>query len=251
VVLDQHERIVGLEFSGHDAIITRIMRVGAIVGILFSKKVAEEENLLNFDLQKTDGSDAYRLLASVVVPRPIALVTSRDAEGRVNAAPFSFFNLMGSDPPVVALGIGDREPGRPKDTRANIERTGEFVINLVDERLAEAMNICGIDFPATVDEMTEAGLTQAACPSVSVPRIAESPVGIGCRLHSIVEVGRNRIVLAEAVSLFLRDEFYSPDDRRVDTKRLHLIGRMHGGGWYARTTDLFEMPRIRREDWPG
>ncbi len=203
---------------------------------------------MEFDLRGPDGPDAYRLLAGVVVPRPIALVTSLDAEGRLNAAPYSFFNLMGSNPPVVALGIGDREPGVPKDTRTNIERTGEFVVNLVDEALAAAMNVCGIDFPADVDELAEAGLTRAACAGCAVPRIAESPVGIACRLHSVVDVGRNRIVLAEAVSLHLRDEFYDPARRHVHTERLRLIGRMHGGGWYARTTDLFDLPRIRRED---
>jgi len=117
---------------------------------------------MQFDLQGADQSQAYRLLASVVVPRPIALVTTLASDGTVNAAPFSFFNLLGSSPPVVALGIGDRDMDTPKDTRANIERTGEFVVNLVGESLADAMNVCGIDFP-----VGGSGLQLVAAPSVN------------------------------------------------------------------------------------
>lgn len=208
---------------------------------------------MQFDLQGADQSQAYRLLASVVVPRPIALVTSLGPDGTVNAAPFSFFNLMGSSPPVVALGIADRHADTPKDTRANIERSGEFVVNLVCEALAEAMNVCGIDFPAGVSELDAARLTTLPSTQVSVPRLAASPVHLECRLHSVVAVGDNRIVLAEVVCLHVRDEFLDGDPARprVRTEALGLIGRMHGGGWYARTTDLFDLPRTSYEDWRG
>ena len=204
---------------------------------------------MHFDLRGADAPDAYRLLASVIVPRPIALVTSLDPGGGVNAAPFSFFNLMGSSPPVVALGIGDRQPGTPKDTRANIERTGEFVVNLVDEALAAAMNVCGVDFPAGVGELEAARLTPRPAAGVRVPLIAEAPVQMECRLHSVAEVGHNQIVLAEVVFLHIRDEFVDPARRRVRTEALGLIGRMHGGGWYARTSDLFDMPRLTHTEW--
>lgn len=207
---------------------------------------------MQFDLQGADQSQAYRLLASVVVPRPITLVTTLGPDGAVNAAPFSFFNLLGSSPPVVALGIGDRGADTPKDTRANIERTGEFVVNLVGEGLAEAMNVCGIDFPAGVSELGAARLMTLPSALISVPRLAESPVHLECRLHSVVSVGDNRIVLAEVVCLHVRDEFLDGDPARprVRTEALHLIGRMHGGGWYARTTDLFDLPRIPYEEFP-
>ena len=204
---------------------------------------------MQFDLQGVDKSQAYRLLASVVVPRPIALVTTLGADGVVNAAPFSFFNLLGSSPPVVGLGIGNRDMDTPKDTRANIERTGEFVVNLVGESLAEAMNVCGMDFPAGVCELDAANLSTLPSSSVSAPRLAESDVHLECRLHSVVPIGDNRIVLAEVVCLHVRDEFLDKESLRVRTEALHLIGRMHGGGWYARTTDLFDLPRIPYEEW--
>ena len=204
---------------------------------------------MHFDLRGADKPNAYKLLASVVVPRPIALVTSLGPDGVVNAAPFSFFNLVGSSPPTVALGVGDRAPGTPKDTRANIERTGEFVINLVDEALAEAMNICGIDFPAGESELDAARLTTLPSAAVVAPRLAESPVHLECRLHSVAKVGDNTVVLAEVVGLHIRDEFVDPAQARVRTEALELIGRMHGGGWYVRTSDLFDLPRISYEEW--
>ena len=204
---------------------------------------------MQFDLQGQDKSQAYRLLASVVVPRPIDLVTTVGADGTVNAAPFSFFNLLGSAPPVVALGIGNRDTDTPKDTRANIERTGEFVVNLVGESLAEAMNVCGVDFPAGVSELDAANLSTLPSSSVSAPRLAESDVHLECRLHSVVPIGDNRIVLAEVVRLHVRDEFLDKESLRVRTEALGLIGRMHGGGWYARATDLFDLPRVPYEEW--
>jgi len=199
---------------------------------------------MQFDIPALLPGDAYKLLASVVVPRPIALVSTLGPDRQVNAAPFSFFNLVGSSPPVVALGITDRAPGSPKDTRANIVREGSFVVNLVDEALAQAMNICGIDFPPEESEMDAAGLTVLASAVVSVPRIAESPVQLECRLAQIVEIGDNKIVLGEVVCLHIRDAFVDTEKLHVRTDTIRLIGRMHGGGWYARTSDLFDMPRI-------
>ncbi len=204
---------------------------------------------MQFDLTGADRSQAYRLLASVVVPRPIALVTTLGPDGTANAAPFSFFNLLGSSPPVVGLNIADRSADTPKDTRANIERTGEFVVNLVPESLARSMNVCAVDFPAGVSELDAARLTTLPSAQLAVPRLAESPVNLECRLHSIIPLGDNRIVLAEVVFLHIRDEFLDPDSLRVRTEALGLIGRMHGGGWYARTTDLFDLPRIPYEEW--
>ena len=205
---------------------------------------------MQFDLTGADAPHAYRLLASTIVPRPIALVTTLGPGGAVNAAPFSFFNMVGSSPPVIALGIANREPGAAKESRANIERAGEFVVNLVDEALAEAMNVCAIDFPDGGGELEQAGLTAAPSTKVGPPRIAESPVNLECRLHAVVPIGENRIVLAEVVHLHIRDEFVDPERLHVRTPDLKLIGRMHGGGWYARTSDLFDMPRIAYGDWP-
>jgi flavin reductase (DIM6/NTAB) family NADH-FMN oxidoreductase RutF len=159
--------------------------------------------------------------------------------------------MLGSSPPVVGVNIAnrDRAPGTPKDSRANIERTGEFVVNLVTEPLVEAMNICAVDFPAWVSELEQAHLTTLPSVQVAVPRLAESPVHLECRLHSLVPIGDNRIVLAEVVFLHIRDEFLDLEHLHVRTEALGLIGRMHGGGWYARTTDLFDLPRLSYDEW--
>lgn len=204
---------------------------------------------MQFDIPALPPGAAYKLLASVVLPRPIALVSTLGPDGQTNAAPFSFFNLVGSSPPVVVLGIADRAPGSPKDTHANIVRTRSFVVNMVDENLAEAMNICGIDFPPGQSEIDAAGLTPVASVAVDSPRIAQSPVQLECRLAEIVAIGGNKIVLGEVVFLHIRDAFVDGKRHHVRADVLRLIGRMHGGGWYARTSDLFDMPRIPYAQW--
>src|SRR5258706_13025010 len=132
---------------------------------------------MHFDLAKIAQSDAYKLLVSPVVPRPIALATTVDAAGMVTAAPFSFSNAVSSVPPVVVLGIspGDSAGDGWKDTERNIRDTGEFVVNLVDEALAERMNICAVDFPKDIGELEKAKLTAVASVGVRAPRIAEAP----------------------------------------------------------------------------
>lgn len=205
-----------------------------------------------FDFARVGPENAYKLLVSTVVPRPIAWVTTKDVDGTVNAAPFSFFNAVSGNPPVVAIGIGGRGPGDIKDTGGNIRRTGEFVVNLVSNRLAEQMNITAIDFGKEVNELIEARLSTVPSAKVKPPRIAESPVSLECERLVIVEVGVDRaVVLGKVVAIHVVDEFVLDAQRcYVDTPRLELIGRMHGRGWYARTGDLFDMPRIDVADWP-
>jgi flavin reductase (DIM6/NTAB) family NADH-FMN oxidoreductase RutF len=205
-----------------------------------------------FECDKTTSENIYKLLVSTVVPRPIAWVTTRDVDGTVNAAPFSFFNAVSGNPPVVVFGIGGRGPGDIKDTGGNIRRTGEFVVNLVSNALAAQMNITAIDFPKTVNELAEAGLNIAPSSKVKAPRIAESPVSFECERLVVVEVGVDRaVVLGKVVAIHVADEFVlDPVRCYIDTPNLDLIGRMHGRGWYARTTDCFEMPRIDVTDWP-
>ena len=204
---------------------------------------------MEFDIEALETGQAYKLLAGVVVPRPIALVSTLDANGTVNAAPYSFFNLIGSNPPTVVLGVGNKNPGTAKDTRANIERTGEFVVNLVHYALADAMNLCAIEFPEGDSELPHAGLTPAASARLSAPRLAEARVALECRLHSVVDVGDNKIVLGQVVFLHIADEFVDGEKLHVHADALDLIGRMHGGGWYVRTTDLFDLPRPSYADW--
>lgn len=206
-----------------------------------------------FDFATISAENAYKLLVSTVVPRPIAWVTTQDTDGTLNAAPFSFFNAISGNPPVVVIGIGGREPGDIKDTGGNIRRTGEFVVNLVSNQLAEQMNITAIDFPKQVNELAEARLTTLPSARVKPPRIAESPVSIECERLVIVEVGVDRaVVLGKVLAIHIADAFVlDPARCYVDTPALELIGRMHGRGWYARTTDRFDMPRIDVKDWPG
>ena len=204
-----------------------------------------------FDFTQLPPRECYKLLVSTVTPRPIAWVVSMDRQGNPNAAPFSFFNAFSGDPPVVGVGIGSHMPPEPKDTRANIRDTGEFVVNLVSEDVAEAMNITAIDFHRSVNELEEAGLSTLPSVLVKPPRIAQSPVSFECKLMQIVELGPdNGLVLGRVVAMHVRDDaVIDPTRNYIDTPKLRLIGRMHGAGWYARTTDLFEMPRIPLKKW--
>jgi flavin reductase (DIM6/NTAB) family NADH-FMN oxidoreductase RutF len=201
-----------------------------------------------FDLGSLSSVEAYRLVTSVVVPRPIAWVTTVDDSGVVNAAPFSFFNVLGSTPPVVGVGVGSRGSGEPKDTARNAIARGEFVVNLVEDACAEAMNITGIDFPGGTSELLEANLTPAASLKVATPRIAESPFSLECRLAQIVEIGSNRILLGEIVCIQIRADLIGPENQ-IYTENAHLIARMHGRSGYARTSDLFHLDRISLANW--
>lgn len=201
-----------------------------------------------FDFATLPREKRAKLLLSTVVPRPIAWVTTRDAAGQVNAAPFSFFNLLSTEPPVLGLGIAPRGAGR-KDTAANIRAGGEFVVNLVSAALAQPMNVTAVDFDAGIDELAAAGLHPAASDTIAPPRIAEAPVALECRVLSLTDLpSGSLIVLASILALHI-DAARMLDTERchVDTPALDLIGRMHGAGWYAhtRTEGLFEMPRIQ------
>ncbi len=204
---------------------------------------------MEFDCRNLEPHENYKLLISLVLPRPIALVTTIDEHGRVNAAPFSFFNAMGFNPPIVALGIEARADLSHKDTAANIGRSAEFVINIVDEPLAQRMNICAIDFPPEVDETAKAGLRTLPSVSVNPPRIADAPASVECERIVTLEIHDARhIVIGEIVRMHVRDEAVDPASLRVDLDRLGPVGRLMGPG-YVRITDRFDMPRLSLEDW--
>jgi len=204
-----------------------------------------------FDFSDLPPKERYKLLLATVVPRPIAWVVTHNGDGSLNAAPFSFFNAFSGEPPVVGIGMASHEPGRPKDSRVNIKRTGQFVVNLVSEENARKMNVTAIGFDYGVKELTEAGLTTLASVRVQPPRIAESPVAMECELLQIVELGPDTgLVLGRVLAMHVRDgAVLDAEKHYVDTPGLKLIGRMHGAGWYARTSDLFELPRIALDDW--
>lgn len=212
-------------------------------------------NAVHFDFTSLPARDRYKLLVSVVVPRPIALVTTVDADGRANAAPFSFFNVVSDDPPLIVLGIGGREPRRDghKDTVRNIGETREFVVNLVDEPLMEQMNICAIDFPPEVDELAAAGLTPIASARVRPPGLAQSPVRLECREYMSIPVGHEwrTLLIGEVLAMSVRDGIVSPDTLHVDLDAFSPVGRLHGGGWYLRLTDRIRMDRLTSLDGDG
>lgn len=197
---------------------------------------------LNFDTPELTGR-AYPILASLVTPRPIALVTTVDAEGRVNAAPYSFFNLLGANPPICAFAPGDRPEGGPKDTAVNIRAGGEFVVNLVDEAIAEAMNLCAASLPFGQSELEHAGLTATASSAVKVPRIAEAPAALECTEWGTLRIGQNRVVVGLIKRVYVRDEIYDADKKRIHSEKLLTVGRMASPHWYCRTQDRFEMKR--------
>lgn len=200
---------------------------------------------MELDLTGPLRDDAYMILAGLVTPRPIALVTTMDPEGRVNAAPFSFFNVLGDSPPIVGICPGDREPGVPKDTARNIRLTHEFVVNLVDEAIAMQMNLCASSLPPGENELVMAGLTTAASSAVKPPRIQEAPASLECRSHSILEIGDNRLIIGEVLRVHVREGIFDTKTWLVNAAVYHPIGRMQSPHWYARTRDMFEMRRPR------
>lgn len=203
-----------------------------------------------FDFSKIPAKDCYKLLVSTVTPRPIAWVVTQSVDGKLNVGAFSFFNVFSGDPPVLAIGLGSHKPGRPKDTRVNIKETGQFVVNLVAEQNAEHMNITAIEFDYGIDELEQAGLKHLPSTRVKPPRIAESPVSMECELMQLIEWGDNGMVLGRILAMHVHDEMVQDAAKySIDTLALRLIGRMHGRGWYTRTTDLFEMPRIPVSEW--
>jgi flavin reductase (DIM6/NTAB) family NADH-FMN oxidoreductase RutF len=204
---------------------------------------------MKFDLRTLAPAERYKLLGGLVVPRPIALVTTRSKDGRDNAAPFSFFNVLAEEPPIVVLGLGVNAAGSAKDTTNNIRDTGEFVVNLVDEAIAEAMNICAIDFPPEISEIEVAGFRLLPGESIARARIAEAPVSMECRRLVTLQPGPERyIVLGEVLVIHVREGIVDPATLRVDRDAYAPIGRLFGGG-YVRTRDRFDMPRLTYQQW--
>lgn len=207
---------------------------------------------MKFDLEALPASHAYKLLVGLVAPRPIALITSLSENGVLNAAPFSAYNYLCTDPPIVGIGVTNKpgEPFVPKDTARNIRHTGEFVINVVTEDIAQQMNICATDFPEEMSEVEMAAFTTAPSAKVKVPRIAEAHAALECREFSTMEIGRSRIILGRVVAMYVEDQFVDPAGPYVKADELHAIGRMNGLGNYVRTRDAFmTIPRISYEEW--
>ena len=192
---------------------------------------AKPDLFSHFDLSSMSKVDVYKLLASVILPRPIAWVVSKDNAGQLNAAPFSFFNVLSSDPPLIAIAFSAAPDREGKDTLTFLRERNEFVVNMVPEELAEAMNVTAINAPRGTDETKLAGLNLAPSAMVDVPRIAASPVALECRLFQIIEPGASTtIVLGRVVCVHVRSEAFADVERlHIDPAQMRLIGRMHGG----------------------
>lgn len=200
---------------------------------------------MEFDFATLAADARYKILTSTIVPRPIAWVTTVSADGVRNAAPFSFFNAMGKEPPLVAVGILGNDDGSLKDTARNILETGEFVVNLVTEDVVEAMNATSIAAPADVDELVLANLDVTPSIKVRPPRIANSHVAFECRLHTPLQFPSGQfVVIGEVVQAHVDDAFMLDAEKfYVDTPALGMVGRMHGRGIYSRSNDMFELTR--------
>jgi flavin reductase (DIM6/NTAB) family NADH-FMN oxidoreductase RutF len=205
---------------------------------------------MHYTFAELPAGAGYKLITGVVVPRPIAWVSTLNEDGTVNLAPYSFFNVLGSDPVVVAFSPGNRSDGQPKDTARNVTRQNEFVVNMVSAELAGAMNISATDFPPGLDEAGVAGLALAPGRLVAVPHVQASPAALECRVLQVLTVGRNRIVLGEVLGLHIRDGMMShPERHYVDSARLDLVGRMGGLGGYTHTRESFELGRVSYTQW--
>ncbi len=193
--------------------------------------------------------DRYKLLCSLVVPRPIALVTTVGPGGVVNAAPFSFFNVFAEDPALVVLGLQARPDGSLKDTAAHIRDIGAFVVNLVDEALAERMNICAVDFPADTSELDAAGFTKLPSHSIPVPYIAEAVASLECRHYQTLEVKNGRrLCIGEVVYLHARPGIIDPARLYVNLEAYKPVARLFAN-LYAPLGKPFTMVRQSYADW--
>ncbi|WP_298353659.1 flavin reductase family protein [Rhodoblastus sp.] len=191
-------------------------------------------------------ADNYKLLTNLVVPRPIAWISSRSPDGVVNLAPFSFFNAVGSDPLYLIVSIGDNDAGGPKDTARNIRASGEFVVNLVTEELFDAMNLSAADFPPEQSELEAAHLHAAPSVRIGAPRVAEAQASLECKLHSAQSLGANTLFIGEVVMFHVADHLLGP---RLHIENFAPIGRLGSPSVYCRTTDRFDVARISYAQW--
>lgn len=211
---------------------------------------------MRFDVKDTPQRTVYNLINGLVAPRPIALVTTLSPKGLLNAAPFSSFNYLCINPPILGLGVAAKNPTpgqiEIKDTTRNIEQTGEYVVNVVTEDIAEKMNICGVDFPSDISEPEMAGFTTEPSLVVKVPRLKESHAAFECKLYETLKPGTAgaRIILGEIVAVYVDDQYIDLVGPYIKAEELHSIGRMNGLSKYVHTRDaFFDMKRINYEEW--
>ena len=192
------------------------------------------------DPSELDTTSVYKLLIGAVVPRPIAWVSSRSQDGILNLAPFSFFNVVSREPPMLAFSVGPRTGGEDyaKDTLTNVREIQEFVINIVSMDLANAMQETSINYPPEVDEFEQAGITPAPCVVVDTPRVAEAKISMECTVEHILQLGTDHLVIGRMQRYHVDDHLIS--DGRIDTIKLDPLGRMAGN--FTKVETLFDLP---------
>lgn len=207
---------------------------------------------MRFDFAELDAADRYKLMSASITPRPIAWVTTVSAAGVRNAAPYSFFNMMAAEPPLVALGLMRRTDGNYKDTCANIIETGEFVVNLVNQGDLDAMNFTCIDAPPGFDELEAGKIETVPSTVIAPPLIASAPVSMECRLKHRIDVSQaSTVVLGEVLVFHIADRFVEADRLHIDATAMELMARMHGAGWYAQRPEMVQRDRPKYSDLYG
>ena len=200
--------------------------------------IRHKSSSMNIDFKQISEYQRYKLMASLIVPRPIALITTVGAGGVVNAGPFSMFNMVGEEPPLIMVSINKRKNGSLKDTASNILDSHEFVVHLCDEHIAEPMDRCAAELPPEQSEIDLAGFTLAPSCFVRPPRIAEAPVAFECALHERMETDSRHVFFGRVLSLNARDDLVDTERWRVRLQNYHPVGRF-GASFYTRCRDRF------------
>ena len=201
---------------------------------------------MQIDPEIHSAAENYKVLSNLVIPRPIAWVSTISEDGVVNLAPYSFFNAVASDPLYVMVSIGRRNASELKDTANNILSVGDFVVNMVTEDLLAAMNISSVDFPPEQSELIPTELEVTASSRIKSPRLARAQASLECKLHDTIVLGSNTLVIGEVVMFHVDDALVGP---RLHIEGFAPIGRLGSPSVYCRTTDRFDLPRISYSEW--
>ena len=198
---------------------------------------------MEIDIKSLEPKQIYKLMTSIIVPRPIAWVSTVSRDGIYNLAPFSYFAGISSDPPLLLISVGSKETKEKKDTWQNIEDTGEFVVNMVTKETLEKMNITALPFDKEIDEFEKAGLTPVPSSIVKAPRVKESPVNIECKRFEIIQIGKMGIILGEVLKVHVKEDILN-EKGYVDTTKLEIIGRLGGANYcLVSKENTFELRR--------
>jgi flavin reductase (DIM6/NTAB) family NADH-FMN oxidoreductase RutF len=204
---------------------------------------------VKFDPSQMGSPDIYKVLSGIVVPRPIAFVSTVSPDGVPNVAPYSFFQAITPSPPHISFSAGSRD-GEKKDTERNIDASGEFVVNIVNSEIARRMAMSALDLPPGVSEFEAAGLTLGESDIVSAPRVAEAPASLECEVRHVLPIGDERygatLIIGEVLRFHVRDDLVL-ENYRIDFKRLDAVGRL-AGDWYCTTEHQYMLPRSKYEE---